>query len=149
MTRNQLLIPLTNWTNAVKRDQCYVLTFLHVNLKSHINWLKCLMSEWLKVSNDICFKGSNRNASLSKNTAPDGRNITQNSAQNSARFSLKKALKYLQGHCYFKLGNRFFKKVIGITMGSYTAPFMDNMFLYYYEHKYSRKVRKADLDRAT
>lgn len=37
LTRNQLLIPLTNLTNAVKRDQCYVLTFLHVSLKSHIN----------------------------------------------------------------------------------------------------------------
>ena len=103
------------------------------------------MSEGLKVSNDICFKGSKRNASLSKNTVPDGRNIIQNSATSS----LKKALKYLQGHCSFKLGNRFFKKVISITMGSYTAPFMDNMFLYYYEHKYSRKVRKADFDRAT
>ena len=42
--------------------------------------------------------------------------------------SLKKAVKYLLGNCYFKLGNKIFRQIIGIPVGSNPAPLFANLF---------------------
>ena len=47
--------------------------------------------------------------------------------------------------CFFTLGNLLFKQVIGIPMGSDPAPFMANLFLYFYENKWLMKLKKQDL----
>ena len=47
--------------------------------------------------------------------------------------------------CFFTLGNRLFKQVIGIPMGSDPAPFMANLFLYYYENRWLKNLKKKDL----
>ena len=36
------------------------------------------------------------------------------------------------------------KQVIGIPMGSYPAPFFPNLFFYYHERKWIKKIYKAD-----
>ena len=58
---------------------------------------------------------------------------------------IKAALKFLMSSCFFTLGNLLFKQVIGIHMGSDPAPFMANLFLYYYENKWLKGVKGEDL----
>ena len=41
-----------------------------------------------------------------------------------------------------------FRQVIGIPMGSDPAPFMANLFLYFYENKWVRTLKKTDLNKA-
>ena len=41
---------------------------------------------------------------------------------------VKEALEYLMNHCYFSCGEKIFRQVIGIPMGSDPAPFMANLF---------------------
>ena len=62
--------------------------------------------------------------------------------------SLKQATKYLLKNCYFQPGNKIFKQIIGIPMGSDPAPFFANLFLYYFENKWIKKIKKTDIRRA-
>ena len=57
----------------------------------------------------------------------------------------KQAIKYIMDNCFFKFGNKVFQQTIGIPMGSDPAPFMANLFLYYYEEKWIRKTKRKDL----
>jgi len=61
---------------------------------------------------------------------------------------MKLAIRYLMSNCYFTFGNRTFRQVIGIPMGSDPAPFFANLFLYYYESKWIRNLQRNDLSRA-
>ena len=58
---------------------------------------------------------------------------------------VKEAVSYLLDNYYFTIGDRIFKQVIGIPMGSDHAPFMANLFLYFYESKYLKKLKKTSL----
>ena len=51
-------------------------------------------------------------------------------------------MSYLLDNCYFTVGKQIFKQIIGIPMGSDPAPFMANLFLYYYESQFIKKCRK-------
>jgi len=48
-------------------------------------------------------------------------------------------------NCFFTLGDHVYRQKIGIPMGSDPAPFMANLFLYYYESKYVKEVKKSDI----
>ena len=58
--------------------------------------------------------------------------------------SIKHAVTFLITNCYFKLGNKLFRQDIGIPMGSDPAPFFANLFLYYYESSWLRKIQKSN-----
>ena len=45
-------------------------------------------------------------------------------------------MNYLIDNCYFTVRNSIFRQVIGIPEGSDTAPFITNLFLYYFENKW-------------
>ena len=62
--------------------------------------------------------------------------------------SLKLAINYLLDQCYFNVGNLIFRQVIGIPMGSDPAPFMANLFLYFYESKWLESTKKHNLIKA-
>ena len=64
------------------------------------------------------------------------------------KLSIKAAVKYLMENCYFTIGNKLFRQIIGIPMGSDPAPFFANLFLYYYESKWLKNVQRSDLHRA-
>ena len=49
---------------------------------------------------------------------------------------------------YFQVNNQVFQQVISIPMGSDPAPFIANLFLYFYESKFLDKLKKEDLHRA-
>ena len=75
----------------------------------------------------------------------------KNNAKESISFSkaeVKNAIKYLIENCFFSVGIYVFCQIIGIPMGTDPAPFMANFFLYYYENKYLRKLKKTDVRRA-
>ena len=51
-------------------------------------------------------------------------------------------------NCYFTVGLKIFCQVIGIPMGSDPAPFFANLFLYYYENKWMKDLKRKDLIKA-
>lgn len=59
--------------------------------------------------------------------------------------SLKLAINYLLDNCYFNIGDIVLRQVVGIPMGSDPAPFMANLFLYFYENQYVRDLKKQNL----
>ena len=61
---------------------------------------------------------------------------------------IKEAVSYLLDNCFFTVGNKLFKQIIGIPMGSDPAPFFANLFLYFYERKFMLNLQKKDLHRA-
>ena len=97
---------------------------------------------------DFCFQGgSHEQLSVSKTTA---RWVSKN-YRTGLRFSrqlVKDALKYLMGNCFFTCGEKVFRQVIGIPMGSDPAPFMANLFLYHYENKWLKNLKKNDIQKA-
>ena len=61
---------------------------------------------------------------------------------------IKKVLEFIMNNAYFQVNNQVFQQVIGIPMGSDPAPFVANLFLYFYENKFLDKLKKEDLHRA-
>ena len=62
--------------------------------------------------------------------------------------SIKRAVSYLLDNCFFTVGIKLFKQVIGIPMGSDPAPFFANLFLYHYERKWMLDLKQKDLQKA-
>ena len=58
--------------------------------------------------------------------------------------SLKVATKHLILSCYFKVGNKLFRQIIGMPMGIDPAPFWANIYLYSYEAKYITDLVKSN-----
>ena len=59
--------------------------------------------------------------------------------------TFKQAVKYIMNNCFFKFGNKVFQQIIGIPTGSDLAPFMANLFLYYFEDKWMRKTKRKNV----
>jgi len=62
---------------------------------------------------------------------------------------VKDAISYLLDNCFFSIGDNVFKQVIGIPMGSDPAPFMANLFLYYYESKFLKEYKNKNPAKAS
>ena len=54
--------------------------------------------------------------------------------------SLAECVSFLIKNCYFKVGNHILRQNIGIPMGIDPAPFWANLFLYYYENLFVKKL---------
>ena len=97
---------------------------------------------------DFCFQGgTHEQLSLAKYGA---KWVSKNnrSGLRFTRSMVKDALEYLMGNCYFTFGDKVFRQVIGIPMGSDPAPFVANLFLYYYESKWVKNLKKDSLQKA-
>ena len=94
---------------------------------------------------DVCFNGGDRE--LLSATKSGARWVTRPSANGVifTKESFKEAVRYLMENCFFTFGNRVYRQKIGIPMGSDPAPFMANLFLYYYESAYVKKIKKEDI----
>ena len=97
---------------------------------------------------DFCFQGdSHKVLSVSKS----GCRWVYSSPKDSVLFdrsTTKRAIKFLMNNCYFTCGKQVFRQVIGIPMGSDPAPFMANLFLYHYESKWLKELKKTNLLKA-
>ena len=65
-----------------------------------------------------------------------------------SKLSIKTLLEFIIDNAYFQVGDKIFKQIIGIPMGSDPAPFIANLFLYVYENRYMNGLKKSDLSRA-
>ena len=55
-----------------------------------------------------------------------------------------RAVKFLLDNCHFKFGNKTFRQIVGIPMGSDPAPYFANLFLYCYESTWLNKMKKGN-----
>ena len=104
--------------------------------------------EVLNEITDFCFNaGTKEFISVTQSGArwvnkPSSKGVT------FSKQTFKKAVRYVMNNCFFTLGNCIFRQVIGIPMGSDPAPFMANLFLYFYEAKYVNELKKSDMAKA-
>ena len=108
-------------------------------------------SKLLEVLNslvDFCFRGGEHKKLSVSNTG--ARWVTRSNKKSCIfdKEKVKEGLKFLMNRCHFTLGKRLFRQVIGIPMGSDPAPFMANLFLYHYENKWIKNLKKKDLAKA-
>ena len=61
---------------------------------------------------------------------------------------IKSVLEYVIDNAFFQVGDKVFRQIIGIPMGSDPAPFIANLFLYVYENRFMTNLKKNDLARA-
>ena len=90
------------------------------------------------------FKGGTRNTiSINRHGVANwSKHVDSSSNYNLDK--ILKGLKYLLDNCYFKLGNKLFRQIIGIPMGSDPAPYFANLFLYRYESRWLTKMKKEN-----
>ena len=109
------------------------------------------LKEVLHELTDFCFKGCTRNKILVNEYGATWLNTKTSESKNGLKFTIanvKEAITYLLDNCYFNVGDQIFKQRIGIPMGSDPAPFFANLFLYYYESRFIKELKKTDLPRA-
>jgi hypothetical protein len=128
--------------NKAKTVATYDFSTLYTNIPH--DKLKSVLNE----ITDFCFKGCQQSKILIKKG--DARWCHEpNSKNNSVKKLMdkdlvKKSIAHLLDNCYFTVGNDIFKQVIGIPMGTDPAPFMANLFLYYYENKFMNELISKD-----
>ena len=61
---------------------------------------------------------------------------------------VKDCLTFLINNAYFRIGKTIFRQKVGIPIGSDPAPFFANMFLFYYESEWIKKMSRIDFARA-
>ena len=49
-------------------------------------------------------------------------------------------LDYLIDNIFIRVGNKVFRQTVGIPMGTDCAPLLANLFLFYYEYHYMKKL---------
>ena len=81
--------------------------------------------QYIGVNNNIAFWSSNKHKHFSKN-------------------DIKFAIKHLICECYFTIGNSVFIQTIGIPMGIDPAPFWANLYLYQFENRFMKDLRRSD-----
>jgi len=122
----------------------YTFDFSTLYTKIPHDKLKSVMRELI----NFCFKGGeNKYIAVNK----FGARWVKEKNPNMTVFdktSLKLAINFLLDNCFFRVGNLIFRQVIGIPMGTDPAPFMANLFLYFYENKWATELRKKDLWKA-
>ena len=62
--------------------------------------------------------------------------------------AVKECLSFLTNNAYFRVGNTIFRQKVGIPIGSDPAPFFANLFLFYYESEWIKKISRTDFVRA-
>ena len=134
-----------------RRNAKSIMTFDFSTLYTKIPHDK--LKEVLHELTDFCFKGCHRNKILVNEYGAVCLNPenAKNSSKKRLRFSIdnvKEAISYLLDNCHFMVGDQIFKQRIGIPMGSDPAPFFANLFLYHYESRYMKELKKTDLPRA-
>ena len=54
------------------------------------------------------------------------------------------AVEFLLKNCFFNVGNKVLRQIIGLPMGGDPAPFWANLFLFFFEHKWIKKMRQTN-----
>ena len=70
------------------------------------------------------------------------------SAKHSFSEDHMQSILYLIDNIYVNIGNKVFRQCVGIPMGTDCAPLLANLFLFYYEYKYMKKLIKTNIIKA-
>ena len=54
-------------------------------------------------------------------------------------------MEYLIDNVYIKVGNKVFRQIVGIPMGTDCAPQLANLFLFNYEYTFMRNLMRDNL----
>ena len=94
---------------------------------------------------EFCFKGRTKD-SVKVDARGNAYWCTEKNTKDKKYFKkdVINALKFLLDNCFFTIGDKVLKHVIGIPMGGDPAPFWANLFLFYYEHKWIKRMRKTN-----
>ena len=97
---------------------------------------------------DFCFDGGSSKYITANNCgALWAKNIKDNAICLNKQ-QIKDAAAYLLFNCYFTAGPKIFSQIIGIPMGSDSAPFFAKLFLYFYESKGMNELKENDIIKA-
>ena len=97
---------------------------------------------------DFCFKGGISKGVYVNKTDAYWRKPCKDSSDPYTKEMIKSLLEYVIDNAFFQVGNKVFRQIIGIPMGSDPAPFIANLFLYIYENRFMTNLKKDDLARA-
>ena len=97
---------------------------------------------------DFCFKGGISKGVYVHKTDAYWRKPSKDSKDPYTMEDIKSVLNYVIDNAFFQVGNKVFRQIIGIPMGSDPAPFIANLFLYIYENRFMTNLKKDDLARA-
>ena len=94
---------------------------------------------------DFAFKGKVREK-ISINLNGDANWVTnpRNGTFFFTKSSLIDGVKFLINNCFFSVGNKLLKQIIGIPMGLDPAPYFANDFLFSYESKWLKNTKKTN-----
>ena len=91
------------------------------------------------------FKGGTRSTiSINKYGIARWTKYANNSQVKYDLDKILRAVKFLLDNCHFKFGNKIFRQIVGIPMGSDPAPYFANLFLYRYESRWLNKMKKEN-----
>jgi len=142
---NNDLIEFMERTNEKGKAKT-IATYDFSSLYTHIPHDKLIFA--LNEIVDFAFDGGTRNyISVTKS----GANFVKKQPTTKACYSLestKRAIAFIMENCFFTVGNRIYRQVIGILMGPDPAPFFANFFLAFYETKYIKVLRQKDPGKA-
>ena len=126
-------------TNKAKTISSFDFSTLYTNIPHDK-----LFDELCKVI-DFIFKGGDRKfISVTKHGGANWVKIGKGAKSLYDKEKIVRAVKYLLDNCYFNFGTKVFRQVIGIPMGSDPAPYFANLFLYQYESRWMRKMKKEN-----
>ena len=131
-----------NNAQKAKTVQTFDFSTLYTKIPHHL--LKGALEEIV----DFCFEGGNSDGIYIENGKAFWRKPKRGEYRTYTKVDIKKVLKFVMNNAYFQVNNQVFQQVIGIPMGSDPAPFIANLFLYFYESKFLDKLKKEDLHRA-
>ena len=98
---------------------------------------------------DFAFKGGTRDyISVSKSQAYWVKSSSSGRGTTYSKSQINESLDYLINNCYFTVGTKLFKQIIGIPMGSDPAPFFANLFLFYYEAEWIKSMKNMNYSKA-
>ena len=97
---------------------------------------------------DFCFKGGISKGVYVHKTDAYWRKPSKDSKDPYTMEDIKSVLEYVIDNAFFQVGDKVFRQIIGIPMGSDPAPFIANLFLYVYENRFMTNLKKNDLARA-
>ena len=93
---------------------------------------------------DFAFKGGTRDYVTVYNS---GAFWSQSKSKTGRSYSLqeiKSCLEFLINNSFFQVGSKIFRQVIGIPMGSDSASFFANLFLFFYESRWLKSIKNTN-----
>ena len=128
-----------NYFSLAKHNDSYDFSTLYTSKHA----MKCLIQVAYKVRDNM-FLVVRDNGKAIWSDVPS----TKHSFSEDKLTSLTSHVEYLIDNIYVNVGNKVFRQCVGIPMGTDCAPLLANLFLFYYEYKYMKKLIKTNIIKA-